>query len=147
VEDIDLPSPELLARLLRWLTELRVVYMKLSFCTAPDELPRSLLAQLILDKIETAVRNVKKTEAAVKQYNLISARMERYLDKTEFKGRTQRYSSAWNQIQVYAGVREMYTQFMWNCSESMVDTCATLNSLNGQYISQYSNSKHHSSIG
>ena len=135
--DEQLPSPDFLARMLQWLCQLMDTYKDVENRIPSGHTHQRLLTRLILDTCIRAAYNVRKTEVAVRQYNVLTRKLDAF-GGPDGTHKLVLYSTAWNRQQVYSGVREMYTEYLWKCSEVMVESCATLKTLNEQYIKHYS---------
>ena len=92
-----------------------------------------------MDMIRITKQRLARTQFACTQYQLLTHRiqnMERRLDRCTSVG-TQSYT-IWNQLQVYAGVREVYSEYLVRSSNKMVDCCVALDHFNEVLLRHFS---------
>lgn len=117
-----LPPAAMYENLNTWLDQLVCTYTEL-ISDGHDDADVIKLAQKVITNVSSTRRLLQKVQFAVRQHNLLDARVLLQESRTS---RTEQlcepHHATWNQIQVYKGLREVYGRCVTKLSVQLVDS-------------------------
>ena len=136
-DTIPMPGTNIFLTMQTWLQNLLESFKSVELPLSDPDVEIDLL--LAMGMIRNAQRHLTRTRYACTQYLMLTDLiqiLERRLDRASTVA-TQSYT-IWNQLQVYTGVREVFTEYMVRSSNKMVDCCTALDHFNQVLLSHFS---------
>ena len=125
---INLPSGSLFSDTDVWLSHLSTTYEEYKQQAQDPHLFQMIHS--ISNKIQEARVTTKKTQFAMQQYTLLDDRVTLLENRTS---RQSQYNSAWNQLQVYKGLRAVYSKCLMKLSVQMVELSLSVDDSHEQF--------------